>query len=377
MRPPLDAVTVNPSLGGDALAPFLEAAVAGGRGVFALVRTSNPGAAELQDLPLASGGLWHEEVARRVAGWGADSVRPLGPVGARRRRRRDRPRAAGGAPRPDAAPALPHPRRRRPGRPARGPRPGLRRPPGRGAGLGEPVDHLRRVPAPGRRGRCARSCGAPSRAPPPRPDHRWGAGRQSQATGRRPATAHDCRSRSRSGRPSALDQRCRGTAPTDPDRRRSVAGLDSSPGSGRPRSPGRGPSGAGPTRARSAWRSPRAREHHGRASPTGRLAQPRLADAPGAARHDPPAATERRRVTHRPARPRVIVADAWPRHVGGPLPRNRALEVPLRQRPVVLHAAARRSGRSSPSTVGAAALADTARSCTTWHGASGLAGQGK
>jgi orotidine-5'-phosphate decarboxylase len=38
------------------------------------VRTSNPGAAELQDLPLASGGLWHEEVARRVAGWGADSV---------------------------------------------------------------------------------------------------------------------------------------------------------------------------------------------------------------------------------------------------------------------------------------------------------------
>ena len=42
--------------------------------MFALVRTSNPGAAELQDLPLASGGLWHEEVARLVAGWGAPSV---------------------------------------------------------------------------------------------------------------------------------------------------------------------------------------------------------------------------------------------------------------------------------------------------------------
>ena len=66
LRPPIDAMTVNPSLGGDALAPFLEAAVAGGRGLFALVRTSNPGAAELQDLALASGGLWHEEVARRV-----------------------------------------------------------------------------------------------------------------------------------------------------------------------------------------------------------------------------------------------------------------------------------------------------------------------
>ncbi len=38
------------------------------------MRTSNPGAAELQDLPLAAGGLWHEEVARLVARWGAPSV---------------------------------------------------------------------------------------------------------------------------------------------------------------------------------------------------------------------------------------------------------------------------------------------------------------
>jgi orotidine-5'-phosphate decarboxylase len=74
LRPPIDALTVNPSLGGDALAPFLDAATDDGRGLFALVRTSNPGAAELQDLPLAAGGLWHEEVARRVAGWGAASV---------------------------------------------------------------------------------------------------------------------------------------------------------------------------------------------------------------------------------------------------------------------------------------------------------------
>ena len=42
-----DAVTVNPYLGGDALAPFLEQE---DRGVFVLCRTSNPGAAELQDL---------------------------------------------------------------------------------------------------------------------------------------------------------------------------------------------------------------------------------------------------------------------------------------------------------------------------------------
>jgi orotidine-5'-phosphate decarboxylase len=74
MRAPIDALTINPSLGGDAVAPFIEAAVPGARGLFALVRTSNPGAADFQDLPLASGGLWHEEVARRVAEWGTPSV---------------------------------------------------------------------------------------------------------------------------------------------------------------------------------------------------------------------------------------------------------------------------------------------------------------
>ncbi len=78
LRPPIDALTVNPLLGGDAIAPFLDAAAAGGRGLFALVRTSNPGAAELQDLPLASGGPWPEAVARQVAEWGAPSVNESG-----------------------------------------------------------------------------------------------------------------------------------------------------------------------------------------------------------------------------------------------------------------------------------------------------------
>lgn len=74
LRSPVDALTVNPMLGGDALQPFIDAALAGGRGLFALVRTSNPGAADLQDLPLADGRPWHEELARRVAGWGAEAV---------------------------------------------------------------------------------------------------------------------------------------------------------------------------------------------------------------------------------------------------------------------------------------------------------------
>jgi len=44
-----DALTVNPSLGLDAIAPFAERARALGRGVFVLLRTSNPGAALFQD----------------------------------------------------------------------------------------------------------------------------------------------------------------------------------------------------------------------------------------------------------------------------------------------------------------------------------------
>ena len=44
-----DAFTANPLLGRDALEPLLDAARAAGAGCFVLVRTSNPGAAELQD----------------------------------------------------------------------------------------------------------------------------------------------------------------------------------------------------------------------------------------------------------------------------------------------------------------------------------------
>lgn len=59
-----DAVTVNPYLGGDTLAPFLEKA---DRGIFVLCKTSNPGSADFQDLELAgSGRPLYAEVARRA-----------------------------------------------------------------------------------------------------------------------------------------------------------------------------------------------------------------------------------------------------------------------------------------------------------------------
>jgi orotidine-5'-phosphate decarboxylase len=61
-----DAITVNPMLGLDTLAPFIRAAQENFKGLFVLVRTSNPGSAELQDAPLASGITWSEMLADKL-----------------------------------------------------------------------------------------------------------------------------------------------------------------------------------------------------------------------------------------------------------------------------------------------------------------------
>lgn len=60
-----DAITANPLMGADALEPLVAAAEAAGAAVFTLVRTSNPGAADLLDLD-AGGEPLHERVARMV-----------------------------------------------------------------------------------------------------------------------------------------------------------------------------------------------------------------------------------------------------------------------------------------------------------------------
>jgi orotidine-5'-phosphate decarboxylase len=62
-----DAFTANPLLGLDALEPLVAAAAAAGAGVFALVRTSNPGAADVEDLPAPERPL-HERLAELVDG---------------------------------------------------------------------------------------------------------------------------------------------------------------------------------------------------------------------------------------------------------------------------------------------------------------------
>jgi len=73
-----DAITVNPLLGRDSLEPFVEAAGAAGAGVFCLVRTSNPGAAEFQDAGAPGSVALHERLADLVADLGSGSVGACG-----------------------------------------------------------------------------------------------------------------------------------------------------------------------------------------------------------------------------------------------------------------------------------------------------------
>ncbi len=69
-----DALTLNPYLGLDTLEPYLRLAETAGRGVFVLVRTSNAGARDLQDLPVDGAPLYERvaqalgSVAKRLTG---------------------------------------------------------------------------------------------------------------------------------------------------------------------------------------------------------------------------------------------------------------------------------------------------------------------
>lgn len=69
--PLADAVTVNPYLGEDSLEPLFAHR---DLGVLPIVKTSNPGSADLQDLPLADGRPFWQHVAERVDAWGANRV---------------------------------------------------------------------------------------------------------------------------------------------------------------------------------------------------------------------------------------------------------------------------------------------------------------
>jgi orotidine-5'-phosphate decarboxylase len=75
-----DAITANPLLGRDALEPLVDDARASGAGVFVLVRTSNPGAADVLDLQLATGEPLWERLALLVDAMGAGDLADVGAV---------------------------------------------------------------------------------------------------------------------------------------------------------------------------------------------------------------------------------------------------------------------------------------------------------
>ena len=68
-----DFLTVNPYFGTDGVKPFVEACNANDKGIFILVKTSNPSSGEFQDR-LIDGRPLYEWVAEKVVEWGSSSM---------------------------------------------------------------------------------------------------------------------------------------------------------------------------------------------------------------------------------------------------------------------------------------------------------------
>lgn len=68
-----DFITVNPYLGSDGIKPFIKVCKEENKGMFILVKTSNPSSGEFQD-QLINGKPLYELVAEKVAEWGADHM---------------------------------------------------------------------------------------------------------------------------------------------------------------------------------------------------------------------------------------------------------------------------------------------------------------
>ena len=66
-----DFITVNPYLGSDGVKPFIDVCKEEKKGLFILVKTSNPSSGEFQD-QLVDGRPLYELVGEKVAEWGAD-----------------------------------------------------------------------------------------------------------------------------------------------------------------------------------------------------------------------------------------------------------------------------------------------------------------
>lgn len=68
----VDFLTVNPYMGSDCVKPFIEDCKKYNKGLFILVKTSNPSSGELQDIKLENGDEVYTTVAKLVEKWGED-----------------------------------------------------------------------------------------------------------------------------------------------------------------------------------------------------------------------------------------------------------------------------------------------------------------
>ncbi len=73
----VDALTVNGYLGGDGIAPFVNRAERSGKGIFVLVKTSNPSSGDLQDLDVGGRPLY-EHMGALVETWGESTRSAFG-----------------------------------------------------------------------------------------------------------------------------------------------------------------------------------------------------------------------------------------------------------------------------------------------------------
>jgi orotidine-5'-phosphate decarboxylase len=69
-----DAITVTPYLGYDGIKPFIENCKEFNKGIFILVKTSNPSSGDLQDLKMDDGNSVYEILGNFVESWGADEI---------------------------------------------------------------------------------------------------------------------------------------------------------------------------------------------------------------------------------------------------------------------------------------------------------------
>lgn len=73
-----DAITLNPYLGFDSVKPFMDFVLRDGRGLFVLVRTSNPSSKEIQSVRMKDDRRQYELVADLVDSWGVASIGKYG-----------------------------------------------------------------------------------------------------------------------------------------------------------------------------------------------------------------------------------------------------------------------------------------------------------